>query len=366
MTDSQYQNALALFGQGRHAEGAQVLGQAAAAGHLASMTLLGGQLLTGRGVAFDPAAGGNLILQAAERGSGFACATAATLLARGYAGQPDWPRALDYLQRAAELGFQPAREQLRLLSGYKAGIDWKKLRRAVDIAAWRKVPTPAALHEDPPIHTAPGLLSAELCDALIARGGPLLGAAPVYNELHGGNTIADGRRNSAAQFAATELDLVTEAVCNRVCALAGLPAVNAEGLQVLHYHVGEYFAPHYDFWDPGFEGHASMLKGFGQRVTTVLVYLNDDFDGGETEFLRLGLRHRGKKGDALMFRNVDAGGQVDYRTLHAGRPPTRGEKWLLSVWIHDRALPACPPPPFRAQAGRPFPRPIAERVRDTG
>src|SRR5262249_16694872 len=142
MSDSQYQTALALFGQGRHAEGAQVLNQAAAAGHVASMALLGGQLLSARGVNFDPAAGASLILRAAERGSGFACAMAATLIARGYAGSPDWPRALDFLQRAAELGFQPARDQLRLLSGYKAGIDWKKLRRAIDIATWRKVPTP--------------------------------------------------------------------------------------------------------------------------------------------------------------------------------------------------------------------------------
>jgi prolyl 4-hydroxylase len=311
------------------------------------MSMLGGQLLSGQGVAFDAPAGARLILRAAERGDGFACATAAVLFARGCSGRPDWPRALDYLQRAAELGFQPARDQLRLLSGYRAGIDWKKLRRAVDIDAWRKVPTPLALSEDPPIHTAPGLLSAELCDALIARARPLLGPAPIYNELKGGNTVQDARRNSAAQFGATEVDLVTEAVRNRVCALAGLPAVNAEGLQVLHYNVGEYFAPHTDFWDPGFAGHTSMLKEYGQRVVTVLVYLNDELEGGETEFLWLGKRHRGKKGDALMFRNVDAEGNPDRRTIHAGRPPTQGEKWLASIWIHDRALPPCPPPAFR-------------------
>ena len=120
MTDAQYQTALALFGQGRHAEGGQLLRQAAFAGHVPAMSLLGGQLLTGRGAPLDPVTGIRLTLAAAERGGGFACATAATLFARGYAGQPDWPRALDYLQRAAELGFQPARDQLRLLSGYRS------------------------------------------------------------------------------------------------------------------------------------------------------------------------------------------------------------------------------------------------------
>jgi hypothetical protein len=59
-------------------------------------------------------------------------------------------------------------------------------------------------------------------------------------------------------------------------------------------------------------------------------------EGGETDFPRLGIRHRGRKGDGLMFRNVDAEGRGDYRTLHAGLPPTQGEKWLVSLWIRDR------------------------------
>jgi prolyl 4-hydroxylase len=354
MTDAQYQTALALFGQGRNAEGVQVLGQAAAAGHVPSLSMLGSRLLSGRGVAFDAAAGARLILQAAERGGGFACATAAVLFARGCSGQPDWPRALDHLQRAAELGYPPARAQLRLLSGYRAGIDWKKLRRAVDIAAWRKVPAPLTLNADPLVQAAPGLLSAELCDALIARAKPLMRPALVYNELEGGNTAGQMRRHGSAPFYRyTDMDLVTEAVSNRVCALAGMPAANAEALQVLNYQVGEYFAPHVDFLDPGFEGHAETLRNNGQRVSTVLVYLNDDLAGGETEFLRLGLQHRGRKGDALMFRNVDALGRPDPRTVHAGRPPTRGEKWLLSVWILDRAAPDNRDPALMAaMAGR--------------
>ncbi|MGZ3274907.1 MAG: 2OG-Fe(II) oxygenase [Caulobacteraceae bacterium] len=339
MTDVQYQQALALFNQGRHAEGARLLVQAAEAGHVPSMSLLGGQLLSGRGMPPDTVAGIRLTMAAAERGGAFACATAASLCARGYSGAPDWPRALDYLQRSAELGFQPAQAQLRLLSGYKAGIDWKKLRRAIDIAAWRSPPAPLTLSEDPPIHAAPGLLSPELCDALIARARPFLTPAKIYNELKGGRTVEDIRRHSSAQFQATDTDLVMLAVCERLCALAGLPAVQAETCQVLHYTVGEYFGPHSDFFEPGFEGHAAMLKDYGQRVVTVLVYLNDDLEGGETDFPKLGLRHRGGKGDALMFRNVDAEGRPDRRTLHAGLPPTRGEKWLLSLWIRDRAPP---------------------------
>ena len=40
-----------------------------------------------------------------------------------------------------------------------------------------------------------------------------------------------------------------------------------------------------------------------------------------------------------MFFNVDAAGQPDRRTLHAGLPPSAGEKWLLSQWFRDRGAP---------------------------
>jgi hypothetical protein len=338
MTDAHYEHALALFDQGRHAEGAKVLGQAASAGHVPSMSLLGGQLLTGRGVPADTPTGIRLILAAAERGGAFACATAANLFAWGYyTGRPDWPRALDYLQRSAELGYVPAREQLRLLSGYKAGIDWKKLRRAISVEALRRFPAPRPLSEDPQVHAVPALLSPALCDALIAAARPRLAPATIYDERQGGHTLADGRRHTSARFQITDMDLVMTAVNERLCALAGLPVFNAETLQVLHYEVGETFAPHIDAWDPEFEGHAATLARYGQRVVTVLVYLNDDLEGGETDFPRLGIRHRGRKGDGLMFRNVDPEGRPDRRTLHAGLPPTKGEKWLLSLWIRDRA-----------------------------
>jgi hypothetical protein len=340
MSDAQYQTALGLFAQGRYPEGNRVLSQAALAGHAPSMTLLGAHLMSGKGGEGDLATGALLTVRAAGLGGAEACARAAILCARGFSGQPDWPRALDYLQRSAELGFQPARDQLRLLSGFRAGIDWKKLRRAVDMAAWRKLPATQTLSDAPLIQIAPGLIRADICDAIVARARPLMAPAPVYDETRGGNTLDGARTNSGALLTILDIDLVTEAVRYRMCALAGMPAVHAEYPWVLHYKPGESFAAHFDFWDPAFEGYAATLEQYGQRAFTVLVYLNDDgLEGGETDFPELGLRHRGRKGDAIVFRNVDEQGQPDRRTLHAGLPPTRGEKWLLSLWIHDRPAP---------------------------
>jgi len=333
MIDSRHEAALALLAQGRRDEGVQMLRQAARAGHVPSMTALGRELLSGQIVRADTELGILLILDAAKRGGGEACAIAANLCAWGYSGRPDWPRALDYLQRAAELGFQPARAQLRLLSGYQAGIDWKKLRRAVDAAAWWKLPPRVTLCEEPLIQAAPGLIPPRLCEALIELARPRLAPA----KLEGGDVAYDVRHHSSVAFLLADTDLVVQAVHDRVCALVGVPAVRSEILQLLHYKPGDFFAPHHDFLDPGYDGHLDGLSQQGQRNHTILVYLNHEgLEGGETDFPELGLRHRGKTGDALLWRNVDLAGQPDRRTLHAGLPPIRGEKWVLSVWVRDR------------------------------
>lgn len=345
-----YQTALNLYGQGRQGEAAALLGRAAEAGHVGAMSLLGGQLLSGRGAAPDPVTGVRLIMAAAEGGGGYACALAAVLLASGLGGA-DWPRALDHLRRAAELGFPPAQDQLRLLAGTAGEAkadDWGRLRRAVDLKAWRSAPKPEVLSETPRIYTIEKLLPPAVCDWLIARARERLGPAQVYDPSTGGPLRTDARRNSAADFALIDTDMVQLAVRERVGAATGLSVDGMQGPQILHYGVGETFAPHHDYLDPDLEGPARDMARRGQRVATCLVYLNEDLEGGETDFPALGLRHRGGRGDALVFFNVDEEGRPDPRTLHAGLPPTAGEKWALSQWCHDRPVPGLGDPRFVA------------------
>lgn len=347
MTDSQYQTALSLYGQGRHAEGAQLLGLAAQTGHVPAMTLLGSQLLSGRGVPMDLISGTRLIVAAADRGGGLACATAAGLMAVGLGGKPDWSRALDYLRRGAELGFPKAQAQLRLLAG-RDGDDWKGLRRAIDIKAWRQAPKPITLSREPRIQAFEGVASPAVCDWLIAQARGRLRPARVYAAT-GNEAVDAGRSNSAAELSLGDADLVVLAVRERLAAAAGLPVMNMVAPQVLHYAVGQSFAHHFDFFDPALPGEAAQIAIFGQRPVTALLYLNDEgLEGGETDFPRLGLRHRGGRGDALVFSNVDAAGQPDRRTLHAGLAPSRGEKWLLSQWICARAAPTANAPALQA------------------
>ena len=218
------------------------------------------------------------------------------------------------------------------------GKDWKALRRAFDIEAWRRFPKPHTLSEDPLVLTVPGLLPLDVCDHLIAHAAPRLAPAKIYDD--GELATKDVRRNTSAEFPMCDMDMVFLAARERLCALAGLSPMQADGSQVLHYDVGERFVHHFDFFEPGVESNARIIAATGQRVVTALVYLNEEgLEGGETDFPRLGIRHRGRKGDGLMFRNLDAAGEPDRRTLHAGLPPTAGDKWLLSLWIRDRFPP---------------------------
>ena len=333
-----FNNALAAHAAGRHAEAVRMLQQASEAGHVAAMTLLGGQLLSGRGAPPDPAAGTQLILRAADLGGGQACAMAAAVTAAGVASPPEWTRALDYLQRGAELGYGGAQDQLRFLSGSHGNSpSWAQLRRGVSVERWRVGPKPRTLMADPTIRVVESFVSPAVCDWIIAKARDNLRPAEVFDGQAVRPVKAEGRTNSAAGFDLVNADVVVLLVRERLAATFGYDASAMEAPQLLHYAVGQQFAPHFDFLDDAIPAYAQSVAALGQRFATLLVYLNQDYEGGETDFPKLEYRFRGRTGDALMFANTDANGQADRRMLHAGLSPTAGEKWVLSQWVRGRS-----------------------------
>lgn len=72
------------------------------------------------------------------------------------------------------------------------------------------------------------------------------------------------------------------------------------------------------------------------RIMTALIWLNEQFDGGETDFPALNIRVRGGVGDMLVFKNVHGDGSQDDRLVHAGLPVTQGVKWMASRWIRGK------------------------------
>jgi hypothetical protein len=203
----------------------------------------------------------------------------------------------------------------------------------------KRLLVPAAgstVHEDPLIRVFRGFLSNEACDWLIGRAGGRLERARVYDVRRQSDVVDDSRTNSFAVFNAMEADLVQLLVQARMAACCGQPVQHMEAATVLHYAVGETIGNHYDFIDPAAPGYAEQVRKLGHRVLTFLVYLNDGYEGGETVFPKLGLSHAGRRGEGLFFVNTRADGQPDLRTLHNGKPPTRGEKWVFSQFVRNQ------------------------------
>jgi prolyl 4-hydroxylase len=273
----------------------------------------------------------------------------ALYVAEGTGLAPDWNAALDHAQRAAELGHGLAQTELAALSGdwslsrqIAAGKafpaeTWEKLRRAVDLKNLLTPPRVNILSASPRIAAIEGIAGPELCDWLIGRARSTLRPAEVYDHETGGQRIEAVRTNSAAYFRWEDSDLMLLALRARMANAAELPVYAMESTAVLHYTPGQEFLPHFDFLDVSKPGHAKDVAGRGQRVLTFLIALNEGYEGGQTEFPTLGKRWKGRKGSALFFWNVEPDGAIDRRTLHAGLPPTQGEKWLLSQWIRGRA-----------------------------
>ena len=338
--EQDFRAALEAQNAGRYEEAVQLLARAGSQDHVLALSMLGGQLMSGRGVAPDFHSGFTLMQRAADLGGAYACQVIAATLAFGVGRAPDWTAALDQLQRSAELGHEPAQAQLRIFAELTgpapATASWASLRHSIDLDSWRSPPPMESLSSDPQIKTVSGLAPAKACQWLISHVRDRMQRAKVQNLFERRETESKVRTNSAATIGLNDADLVALMLCERLAAAAEVDVVNMEYPQVLHYAVGEQYERHWDFLLPGLPGSATSLAQFGQRTATLLIYLNDGFEGGETDFPDLGLRYKGRTGDAVLFRNVTQTGEPDKRMLHAGLPPTSGEKWLFSQWVRAR------------------------------
>ena len=240
-------------------------------------------------------------------------------------GEPQsWAVARDHLVEAAALGCGIASAQLAILDAPPAG-------------GWLTAAPRQRLSTSPRISVARDLLSPAACAWLIQRAQGRVLPAQTFDSQSGAARSDSGRSNSAWELALDDLDLVVLMVRARIAATAGVPVGALEPVQVLHYAPGQSFARHFDFLDPDVPGYTAEIARNGQRIATVLTYLNADYQGGETDFPQVGIRFRGEPGDGLLFANVDPAGAPDRASLHAGLAPTSGEKWLLSQWVRDRA-----------------------------
>lgn len=192
------------------------------------------------------------------------------------------------------------------------------------------------MRTDDPVCAALGnVLDADECRTLIEMARPRLRASTLVDPMSGRDVVSPSR-TSQGMFFRLEEDAFIARLDRRLSRLMGLPLENGEGLQVLHYPTGAGSEPHFDYLQPGNAANRDSVARSGQRVSTLVAYLNDVPAGGQTVFPALGWAVSPRVGNAVYFEYGDDEGRVDARSLHASAPVTDGEKWVVTKWMRQR------------------------------
>lgn len=176
------------------------------------------------------------------------------------------------------------------------------------------------------------LMSDDECDALIALARPRLERSQTVVNATGESEVNDARTSKGMFFTRGENELC-QRIERRLATLLNWPVENGEGLQILNYMPGAEYKPHYDYFDPDHSGTPKILERGGQRVATIVMYLNTPRKGGGTTFPDVGLEVAPVKGNAVFFSYDKP--HPSTKTLHGGAPVIEGEKWVATKWLRQ-------------------------------
>ncbi|XP_018678679.2 prolyl 4-hydroxylase 1 isoform X5 [Musa acuminata AAA Group] len=185
------------------------------------------------------------------------------------------------------------------------------------------------------------------CDYLKSIARPHLEISTVVDPETGESIKSKVRTSSGMFLSSKDRQIpIIKAIEKRIAVFSQIPTENGESIQVLRYETNQYYTPHHDYFSDAFN-----LKNGGQRVATMLMYLNDVDEGGETIFPQAGsgecscggnkvkgLCMKPRKGNAILFWSMGLDGQSDPNSLHGACPIVKGEKWSATKWLRQGAI----------------------------
>lgn len=183
------------------------------------------------------------------------------------------------------------------------------------------------------------LLSQDECDKIVAyaKTKGLHDSDVLSYGSSTGTIVMDEYRKSKTAWIADNEHALAMKMAELSQNLTSLPRENQEMLQIAYYEPGGKFNEHFDACvseDTTGEFCKKMNNFAGQRRCTLLVYLNDNFKGGETEFVNMGIKVKPEKGKGILFWNTDENENILEMSKHKGNPVTKGEKWICTKWSH--------------------------------
>lgn len=212
-----------------------------------------------------------------------------------------------------------------------------RFRPGTSIATDDRVVRVAARAERPMLAVLNGVFSADECEEVIALARGRLRPSTLVDP-HTGRDVVSGLRSSLGMFFRPAETPLIARLDRRIAEIMNLPVSHGEGLQILHYPEGAGSAPHYDFLVPSNPANQASIARSGQRVSTLVTYLNDVPEGGETVFPAAGWAVSPQRGNAVYFEYANAHGELDHASLHASSAFTRGEKWVATKWMRERVF----------------------------
>lgn len=180
--------------------------------------------------------------------------------------------------------------------------------------------------EEPLIVVLGNVLSDEECEELIK-----LSTDKMKRSKIGTTREENALRTSSSMFIEESENLIVAGIEKRIAAVMNIPIEHGEGLQILQYTPGQQYKAHHDF----FSSSSSVTNN---RISTLVMYLNEVEQGGETFFPHLNFSVTPRKGMAVYFEYFYNDQTLNDLTLHGGAPVEIGEKWVATQWMRKQKI----------------------------
>ena len=184
-----------------------------------------------------------------------------------------------------------------------------------------------ARYGEPLVVILGNVLSDEECDTLIE-----LAKQDMKRSTIGATREVNSMRTSTGAFIENDQNETVLRIEQRLAAITAIPTEHSENLHVLRYTPGQEYKAHFDYFS------STSQAAQNNRICTIVLYLNDVEEGGETYFPHLDLSVAPHKGMAVYFEYFYQDDSLNEKTLHGGAPVTKGEKWIATQWIRKQRI----------------------------
>lgn len=227
------------------------------------------------------------------------------------------------------------------------------------------------LFDSPRVYEISNFLTDEECDHLITRAKQFKKANKFVESSVGGDdatkTKSDVRTSTQAWIGPAQHndDAIFARLRQRASEFLGIGLELAEDTQVVHYSEKQQYLGHHDYTPASSIPSNKYFAAGGNRLATLLYYLNDVPEGGDTRFPYAqevppypkeeswklyqsgscssgGMGVQPERGKAILFYSLlEEGhmeGAVDPTSLHAACPAGKQEKWLANQWFRNKRV----------------------------